>query len=101
MGIVRVLSCMVDRDSTGEMFGIPYNFQSPKLTRLLKSYWQPGKGMLVPKPFGVGWTLNLANWKSWVVVGVTLGLVYLERRQRASDAEVVEEQEPVEVIVDD
>lgn len=91
---------MKDRDPSGSILGIPYNFEQPKIRRMLGAYWQPGEGMLVPKPFGVGYTLNLANWKSWIVVGVALGLVALERKQEAAD-EAEEEQEPVEVLVED
>ena len=92
---------MHDQDPTGEFFGIPYNFEPPKLSRLLKSYWQPGEGLLVPKPFGIGYTLNLANWKSWVVIAVAAAMVVLERRQTATREAAGEEQEPVEVIVDE
>lgn len=93
---------MVDREPTGEMFGIPYNFESPSVSRILKSYWQPGEGVLVPKPFGIGYTLNLANWRSWVVIGVAAGMVLLERRQETAEAvDATDEQEPVEVVIDD
>jgi hypothetical protein len=55
--------------------------------------------MLVEKPFGVGYTLNLANWRSWVVLGIAGALVYQE--SGGGDEAAVEEDEPVEVIVDD
>jgi len=29
--------------------------------------------MLVEKPFGIGYTLNLANWRSWIVLGIAGG----------------------------
>ncbi len=92
---------MSDETPSGEMFGIPYNFERPKLSRMLKSYWQPGEGMLVPKPFGVGYTLNLANWKSWVVLAVAGAMYLFEQKQAAEEEAVPEEQEPVEVIVDE
>ena len=92
---------MVDRESAGEILGIPYNFESPTLTKFLKSHWQPGEGMLVSKPFGIGYTLNLANWKSWVVILVALGMVLLEKREETKETSEEDEQEPVEVIIDD
>ncbi|GAB3698602.1 DUF5808 domain-containing protein [Halorubrum pallidum] len=96
---------MADKPSSGEILGIPYNFDRPSLGRLLSSYWQPDKGMLVEKPFGIGYTLNLANWRSWVVLAVAGGLYY-QQAQSATDgsdggdsAESADDG-PVEVIVD-
>ncbi len=87
---------MSEKSQSGELFGIPYNFERPSMSRLLSSYWQPGDGMLVEKPFGVGYTLNLANWRSWVVVLVAGGLLYQERQSGGET-----EDESVEVVVDD
>ena len=99
---------MADKPSSGEILGIPYNFERPSLGRLLSSYWQPGKGMLVEKPFGIGYTLNLANWRSWLVLAVAGGLYYQQQQSAGgapsggSDEDVVEDGDgPVEVIVDD
>ena len=89
---------MVDKPSSGELFGVPYNFDRPSIGRLLSAYWQPGESMLVEKPFGIGYTLNLANWRSWLVVGVVGALVWQERNAAASDDEP--EDEPDEVIID-
>jgi len=94
---------MADKSQSGSFLGIPYNFEPPKLRRLLSSYWQPGEGMLVEKPFGVGYTLNLASWRSWVALAVVGALLWNERgaRQAAREREEMAEEEPVEVIVDD
>jgi len=96
---------MADKPSSGEILGIPYNFERPSLGRLLSSYWQPGKGMLVEKPFGIGYTLNLANWRSWVVLAVAGGLYYQQKQSGAAgdtgDADAEADDGPVEVIVDD
>jgi len=94
---------MADKPRSGSLFGIPYNFEPPKLRRLASSYWQPGEGMLVEKPFGVGYTLNLASWRSWVALAVVGALVWNERsskRAKAAEAATAGE-EPVEVVVDD
>ncbi|MFB6219096.1 MAG: DUF5808 domain-containing protein [Halobacteriaceae archaeon] len=88
---------MADKPSSGELFGVPYNFERPSLSRLLSAYWQPGEGMVVEKPFGVGYTLNLANWRSWVVLAVA-GLLFL---REGEDGDGETEAEPVEVVVDD
>ena len=96
---------MADKPSSGEVLGIPYNFERPSLGRLLSSYWQPGKGMLVEKPFGIGYTLNMANWRSWIVLAVAGGLYYQQQQSggAAAPEESVDEDDdgPVEVIVDD
>jgi hypothetical protein len=89
---------MSDQPTSGELLGIPYNFEKPSLKRLLSSYWQPGEKMLVKKPFGIGYTLNLANWRSWLVLAVAGVLFYVEQSGTAEDDE--DSEEPVEVIVD-
>ncbi len=93
---------MADKPETGEILGIPYNFERPSIGRLLSAYWQPGKGMLVKKPFGIGYTLNLASWRSWLVLGVAGALLYQERSGSSeAEADEPEADEPVEVIVED
>ena len=88
---------MSDTPESGELLGIPYNFERPSLGRMLSAYWQPGEGMLVEKPFGLGYTLNLANWRSWLVVGLVGALFYQQER----GGEETEDEEPVEVLVDE
>ncbi len=93
---------MADKSDTGEILGIPYNFERPSIGRMLSAYWQPGDGMLVKKPFGIGYTLNLASWRSWVLLGVAGALLYQERSGGSeADTEQPEADEPVEVIVED
>jgi hypothetical protein len=90
---------MADKPTSGSLFGVPYNFERPKIGRMLSAYWQPGEGMLVEKPFGVGYTLNLANWRSWLVLGTAGALLWHER---GGDGEEFEEDEdPIEVVVED
>lgn len=91
---------MADKPSSGEILGVPYNFDKPSFRRLLSSYWKPGEDMLVEKPFGIGYTLNLANWRSWIVVAIAGGLIYQERKGGDGNDPAAEEDEPVEVIVD-
>ncbi|MWV40267.1 DUF5808 domain-containing protein [Natrialba sp. INN-245] len=91
---------MADKPTSGEILGVPYNFDRPSLSRLISAYWQPGEGMLVEKPFGVGYSLNLANWRSWVVVAVAGALLW-QQEQSSSTSTDESEDEPVEVIVDD
>ena len=93
---------MADKSDTGEIFGIPYNFERPSIGRMLSAYWQPGKGMMVKKPFGIGYTLNLASWRSWVLLGVAGALLYQERSgDSATETDEPDVDEPVEVIVED
>lgn len=89
---------MDDKPSSGTLFGLPYNFERPSIGRMFSSYWQPGKGMLVEKPFGIGYTLNLASWRSWVVLAVVGALFWHERQGKEEE---VAEAGPVEVVVDD
>jgi hypothetical protein len=90
---------MADKPTSGSLFGIPYNFERPKIGRMLSAYWKPGEDMVVEKPFGIGYTLNLANWRSWVVLGVAGALLWQERT--GSDDPIDDDDEPVEVIVED
>ncbi|MFC6756560.1 MULTISPECIES: DUF5808 domain-containing protein [Haloarcula] len=91
---------MVDKPQSGELFGVPYNFERPSLKRLVSSYWKPGEDMLVEKPFGIGYTLNLANWRAWIVLAVAGAMLYQERRGDGEEFEGEEADEPVEVVVD-
>jgi len=96
---------MSDTSKSGELFGIPYNFDRPSLGRMLSSYWRPGEGMLVEKSFGVGYTLNLANWRSWVVLLIAAGLYYQETQSGSGGESTATGadggDEPVEVLVDE
>jgi len=98
---------MADKPESGTLFGIPYNFERPSIGRLLSAHWQPDEGMLVKKPFGIGYTLNLASWRSWVALGVAGALLYQERSGSGSDdGDGIDiddggDDEPVEVIVED
>ncbi|AAV47296.1 DUF5808 domain-containing protein [Haloarcula marismortui] len=91
---------MAEKPQSGTLFGVPYNFERPSLKRLVSSYWKPGDDMLVEKPFGIGYTLNLANWRSWVVLAVAGVMLYLERGGSSEEFESENEDEPVEVVVD-
>ncbi|OVE85342.1 DUF5808 domain-containing protein [Natronolimnobius baerhuensis] len=92
---------MADKPTAGEILGVPYNFERPSISRMLSAHWEPGEGMLVEKPFGIGYTLNLANWRSWLVLAVA-GILLWQQEQSSASAENTEtEDEPVEVIVDD
>jgi hypothetical protein len=91
---------MTDKPQSGELFGVPYNFERPSLGRMMSAYWQPDEGMLVEKPFGIGYTLNLANWRSWIVL-VVAGALFYQQRQASEAVEDEGGEEPVEVVVDD
>jgi len=90
---------MIDKPTSGELFGVPYNFEKPSLSRLLSGHWQPDEGMLVKKEFGIGYTLNLANWRSWIVLAVVGALLFQQKKSSEGSPED-KGGEPVEVIVD-
>ncbi|WP_248895309.1 DUF5808 domain-containing protein [Haloplanus halobius] len=91
---------MVDKPQSGTILGVPYNFERPSLGRLLSAHWKPGEGMVVEKPFGIGYTLNLANWRSWLVVLVAGVLLWQERGGESTETDEAAD-DPVEVVVDD
>lgn len=90
---------MADRPQEGQIFGIPYSFKRPSVGRMLSAYWQPDEGMLVKKPFGIGYTLNLASWRSWIVLALAGALLWHEQ-QSAVAGTGEDDEEPVEVILD-
>jgi hypothetical protein len=85
----------------GSILGIPFDFRRPSLKRALSAHWQPGEKMLVRKPFGVGYTLNLANWRSWIAVGLIGALVFQERKGTGRPETSEDDDGGVEVVVDD
>lgn len=91
---------MAKKPQEGELLGIPYNFQRPSIGRMLSAYWQPDEGMIVEKPFGIGYTLNLASWRSWAVLVVAGVLLWHERMSSDEDSQGEYADEPVDVIVD-
>jgi len=56
----------------GRLVGIPYDFRWPTLPRIASRVLNPRAGMISPKVFGLGWTLNLAHPGSWALLGSTL-----------------------------
>ena len=49
-----------ERTWHGKLFGIPYDFRPPTIERLRDAFWNKNTAqVVVPQPFGVGWTLNL------------------------------------------
>ena len=92
---------MADKPTSGEILGVPYNFERPSFSRMLSSYWKPGESMIVEKPFGIGYTLNLANWRAWIVVAVAGILLWQESKSGAGGGQESQSADPIEVIVDD
>lgn len=46
------------RSWRGQVAGVPYNLQ-PSRRGIATSMWNPHGRVLMPQPFGVGWTINL------------------------------------------
>lgn len=43
----------------GKTFGVPYDFRIPTKESLRSAYWNSETSqILVPRPFGMGWTIN-------------------------------------------
>ena len=38
---------------------VPYDFRMPTLDRIKAAFWNPDGALIVGRPFGVGWTINL------------------------------------------
>jgi hypothetical protein len=38
---------------------VPYDFRKPTLERIKSAFWDPKGPIIVGRPLGVGWTLNL------------------------------------------
>lgn len=53
----------------GEFAGIPYDFRTPTWKRARQRMWnEKDRRVFTPKSWGVGWTLNFRNPRSWIVV---------------------------------
>ena len=61
-------------DVQGRFLGMPYDFRIPTLGKIVSRVANPRAGWLAPKPFGVGWTLNLAHPVSWGIIGGAFAL---------------------------
>lgn len=49
------------REWTGQVGPVPYDFRRPTLARFRSRLWAPGAPLLQPQPFGLGWTVNLGR----------------------------------------
>ena len=38
---------------------VPYDFRMPTIDKIKQTFWDPAGKIIVGRPFGVGWTLNL------------------------------------------
>ena len=59
----------------GVVAGIPYDFRKPTSKKIKSSMWSKSDNVLVPKPYGIGWTLNFRNPKSYVFLGAIVAFV--------------------------
>lgn len=49
------------REWTGQVGPVPYDFRRPTLERVRSRLWSPEAPLLQPQPFGLGWTVNLGR----------------------------------------
>ncbi len=48
-----------ERTWQGTIYGFPYDFRFPTIERMRAALWNPNTSrILMPQPFGVGWTIN-------------------------------------------
>ncbi len=74
-------------EKSGKAMGVPYDFRMPTLERIKERMWNPDdERIIVPRVFGVGWTLNLAQLKRknaplfWLAIALySLALVSIIR----------------------
>lgn len=38
---------------------VPYDFRKPSVERIKRTFWDPDGRIVVDRPFGVGWTVNV------------------------------------------
>jgi len=56
-------------DIQGRFLGIPFDFRRPTVAKVASRILNPRAGMISPKVWGLGWTLNLAHRGSWLLLG--------------------------------
>ena len=67
---------MAKRKLHGRFSGIPYDFRTPTWKRAKQRVWnKKERRVFVPKSFGIGWTLNFRNPRSWIVVAAIVAYV--------------------------
>lgn len=60
---------------TGKILGMPYDFRRPTLARIRERIWNPDDPrLIVPRVFGMGWTVNLASLRKRSLAGFYLVL---------------------------
>ncbi|MBW2460007.1 MAG: hypothetical protein JRH11_00075 [Deltaproteobacteria bacterium] len=64
-------------DVQGRILGIPYDFRWPTFGKIASRVANPRSGMISPKVWGWGWTLNLAHPGSWAILGGAMLLAAL------------------------
>lgn len=63
--------------SEKNFFGIPYEFSFPTPEKIKSKLWNQNKILFQPKIFGLGWTLNLQNILSWLILTLTIILILI------------------------
>lgn len=62
----------------GRFLKMPYGWRMPTMQRIKARVWLPGGPMIRPRVFGWGWTLNLANPRSWALLaGILLAVWWI------------------------
>lgn len=62
----------------GKVAGIPYDFRKPTWKRAKQRMWNKReKRVFTPKSWGVGWTLNFRNPKSWLIMAAIVSYMVI------------------------
>lgn len=62
----------------GKIAGIPYDFRSPTWKRAKQRVWnKKDKRVFTPKSFGIGWTLNFRNPKSFLIIAAIVAFILI------------------------
>ena len=63
-------------EKTGKILGVPYDFRRPTLARIRERMWNLDEPrVLVPRVFGIGYTINLATLREKSTLGFYAVLV--------------------------
>lgn len=69
---------MKKKKDHGDYGGIPYDFRRPTWKRAKQRMWnKKDHRVFTPKSWGIGWTLNFRNPRSWIVVAAIVAYILI------------------------
>lgn len=65
--LATVVYAIKTRRAHGSFLLVPYDFRPPTPAKVFRALWNPDDPrLLMPHPFGIGWTCNLYHIYRWV-----------------------------------